>query len=425
MSYQPNSYPNQGFGTPRPQVWPSPVFPQADIPALIQNPCDPEQIFLNTAKRNAQWIYLASSPYPAALSNADSVTNLSITPPLDEGNSGDAELVYLMSTSTDRFGIQLSDTWTNRKYSNGFVANNLVFGTPTAPFVLYESWFLPATTSLTAIVQNLGSGSNDVRIVAAGRRFTGSCGPKALLQRPFINRKTHPYWLTFDNGPEVTLAASTTTSYTMTVPSSADFLCWAVMDDSTVTAEDAVTVRILEGTSGRILMNQALSLRQFVAAPTLSVSGFPGNTLRAAGFPFTMMFTHLFPRNTQVIIEATNSAVSAQTLRIAFHGQLIYNTPCDPTYPNPENTRMLQQPFMPMPAPPNWIPCGMPTGAPMQAPQQMPPQMMQPAPAPMPQPAPQYAPIQHIQYQKDREYTNNPAWGGHGVNKPVNQQYPY
>ncbi len=415
MSYIPNTFPNQGFYTPRPQVWPSPVFPQADIPALIQNPCEPGQVFMNTAKRNAGWVWLASSPFPPELA-AEGVTNISITPPLDEGNSGDTELVYLTSTSTGRFSVQLSDTWTNRKYSNGPVANNLVFGTPNFPFTLYESWFLPATTSLTAIVTNLHSGSNSVRIVASGRRFGGNCGPKAALQAPFIARKTHPYWLTFDSGAEVTLAASATTSYTMTVPSSADFLCWAILDDSTVTAEDAVTVRIFEGTSGKILMNQSLSLRQFVAAPTLAVTGFPNNTLRAASFPFTMMFTHLFPRNTQVVIECTNTVASSQTLRIAFHGQLIYNTPCDPTYPNPENTRLLQQPYMPMPAPPNWIPCGMPTGQTVmpqqqqgypQAPQQI---AMQPQQQP-------FIPQQMLT-QSQREYTNNPAWGGHTSNQP-------
>jgi len=415
MSYIPNTYPNQGFSTPRPQSWPSPVFPQADIPALIQNPCD-QTVYLNTAKRNAQWIWLANSPFPAQLPTADSVTNTSITPPLDEGNSGDTEIVYLMATSTERFSVQLADTWTNRKYSNGPVANNLVFGTPNAPFVLYESWFIPATTSLTAIVDNLGSGSNDVRIVAAGRRFTGGCGPKAALQAPFLARKTHPYWLTFDNGAEVTLAASATTAFTMTVPSSADFLCWLILDDSTLTAEDAVTVQILEGTSGRILMNQALSLRQFVAAPTLTVTGFPNNTLRAAGFPFQMMFTHLFPRNTQVILNCINGAASPQTLRVALHGQLIYNTPCDPTYPNPEMTRMLTPMYMPMPAPPNWVPCGAPTGQTSQQPQMGP--MPQPMPQMMPPQAPQYNQITYIPTQAEREFTQNKAWGGNPINQP-------
>jgi hypothetical protein len=251
-------------------------------------------------------------------------------------------------------------------YMNAAVANNLVFGTSFLPFGLFETIFLPATTSLAAQVTDLSGAANDIRLVMSGRRFTGQCGPKAALQGPFMSRRTHVYWLTFDTGPDVVLpaaAAGTVTTATMTVPYGADFEAWLIMDDSTVTAEDAVSVRILEGTSGRILMDRPLSLRQFVASPTLAVAGFPGGTARASGFPFAWTFTHLFQRSTQVQIEFTNNTALAQTIRLAFHGRLVYYGDCPDSGMDLNQRRLLQQPYMPMPAPPGYLPCS-PAGPP-------------------------------------------------------------
>ncbi|MCC6752045.1 MAG: hypothetical protein IT371_30615 [Deltaproteobacteria bacterium] len=357
MSQYPNTYYQQGLATPgRASVWPSPIFPQADIPALIQDPCS-GTVFLNPVKGDVDSYYMSNVPHPTGITAPFGTQQCSLTPPLLQGNQGDMEIVKLMSVSTGRFSALITDTWTNRQYMNKPVSSNMVFGTSQLPFGLYETIFLPATTSLAVQVTDMSGAPNDVRIVAHGRRFMGNCGGKAALQSPFMSRRTHPYWLTFDRGAEVTVdAGAVNAQFTMTVPSSADFLCWLVMDDSTVSAEDAITVRILEGTSGQILMDRALSLRQFVASPTVPVAGFPGGVVRSTAFPFAWTFTHLFKRATQVIVEVTNSAGVPQTLRMAFHGQLIYYGDC-PSMPDPERMRLLQQPYMPMPAPPNWLPC--------------------------------------------------------------------
>lgn len=375
MSQHPNSFAAQAgmFTHGKPSVWPTPIFPQADIPALISTP---QGIVLNPVKYDVEAFYVSNNPFPSAITASGGIVSCGITPPRLQSDTGDMEIVKLMSTSTGRFSVMLTDNFTNRNYMNKPVANNLVFGTSQLPFTSYETMFLPATNSLTALCTDLSGAANDIRITCQGRRFTGAgCGGKAALQTPFISRRTHAYWLTSDTGAEVSIPANAVAQQViMTVPSSADFLCWLVMDDSTVTAEDALTVRILEGNSGTILTDRSLSLRQFVAAPTLGAganTGFSGGTARASGFPFSWTFTHLFARGTQVIFEVTNTTGATQTMRTAMHGQLIYYGNCDVGMPDPERMRMLAQPYMPMPAPPNWLPC---------APGQAPGNMVQPGP---------------------------------------------
>lgn len=367
MSYQPNSYQQTTYTQGRASVWPTPIFPQADIPALIQDPCT-KAVYLNPVKGDVDAFYASCSPFPAPITASGGIVPCAITPPQINSDQGDMEIVKLMSTSTGRFSALITDNWTNRQYMNKPVANNLVFGTAQLPMNLYETMFIPSTNSLSILCTDLSGGANDIRIVAQGRRFMGGCGGQQALQTPFISRRTHPYWLTFDNGPEVTLAANAVaTQFTMTVPTSADFLCWLALDDSTVTAEDAVTVQLLEGNSGTILMDRALSLRQFVAGPTLGAganTGFMGGTARASGFPFSWTFTHLFKRGTQVVLQCFNAAGAPQTLRFALHGQLIYYGSCPSTgAPDAERMRLLSQPYMPMPAPPNWLPCAPGQGA--------------------------------------------------------------
>lgn len=368
MSSYPTYYQEGMYTHGRPSLAPSPIFPQADIPTLLNTQ---QGVVINPVKTQVPAFYVSNSPFPSGITASGGIVSCGITPPRLQSDQGDMEITKLMSTSTGRFSVMLTDNFTNRNYMNKPVANNLVFGTSQLPFTLYETIFLPATNSLTALCTDLSLAANDIRIVMEGRRFTGAgCGGKAALQTPFISRRTHPYWLTSDTGPEVSIPANAVAQQViMTVPTSADFLCWLVMDDSTVTAEDALTVRILEGNSGTILMDRSLSLRQFVAAPTLGAganTGFSGGTARASGFPFSWLFTHLFPRGTQVIFEVTNTTASIQTLRVAMHGQLIYYGNCDVGMPDPERMRLLAQPYMPMPAAPNWLPC-----APGQAPGNM------------------------------------------------------
>lgn len=359
MSQYPNSY-NEQLVTPgRMSMWPTPVFPQADIPALIQDPAT-GAVFLNPRKQTAKWCYLSSNPYPLTVA-ANGTLPTSLTPPLDEGSNGDMEIVKFSSTSTGDFAVLLEDTVSQRKFMNQAIPNNMIFGTAQMPFTLFETIWLPATANLIASCTDLSGNSNAIRIVAEGRRFMG-CGPRQALWQGFMERRSHAYWMTFDAGSEVQVAANSTQTYNMTVPVAGDFLCWLIMDDS---ATD-YRIRIFEGASGRQLMagpgedgTGRLSCQNMVASSTYTVAGFPGNTVRASNIPHAWTFTHLFKRATQIGIEITNTTGAPIDVRLCLHGQLIYYNDC-PSLADPERARMLQAAMIPCPAPANWLPCASP-----------------------------------------------------------------
>lgn len=372
-SYYANSYTEQLTDPRRGALMPSTIFPQADVPALIQDPCT-GAVFMNPAKSFVKWFYLSSNPFPLEIP-AEGTLPTTLTPPLENGSDGDMEIVKLTSTSTGDFAVLFEDTVTNRRFMNQPVPNNMVFGTAQLPFTLFESIFMPASANLQAFCTDMSAAPNDVRIVAEGRRFIG-CGPKQSLWSSFLSRRTHPYWLTFDNGFEVEVAANSTTTYTMTVPAAGDFNCFLIMDDS---ATDYL-IRIFENSSGRSLMGGPgeantgrLQAQNFVAGSTYTVAGFPGGVVRAASFPHTWTFTHIFKRSSQVAVELTNETGAPIFVRLALHGQLIYYGEC-PGLADP--SRNFAVPMTPMPAPANWIAC-----APNCGPQSAAPAMMQ-----MPQP---------------------------------------
>ena len=356
----------------RQSMWPTPVFPQADIPALIQDPVTGE-VFLNPRKSTQKWCYLSSNPYPISIP-VNGTLPVALTPPLEDGNAGDVEIVKLMSTSLDnvthgRFSVMLEDTVTQHKFMNNPVSSNCVFGNSQLPFTLYETIFLPATANLIAYCRNLESGILATRIVVEGRRFVG-CGQRQQLQQAFYQRRSFPYWLTFDNivpsvGGVVVAANSTTTS-TMTIPASGDFNCWLIMDDSPTDYQ----IRIMESTSGRSLMlgpgengQGRLSCQNMVASTTRTVLGFPNDILRSSNTPHAWTFTHIFKRGTQISVELTNTTGNSINVRLCFHGQLIQYQDC-PSMIDPERARILQSAMVPIPAPSNWLPCAGPNCTP-------------------------------------------------------------
>ena len=369
MSYYPNSYQQSLTQPNRQSMWPTPVFPQADIPALIQDPVTGE-VFLNSRKSIQKWCYLSSAPYQVSIP-IDGTLPVTLTPPLEDGNAGDMEIVKLMSTSIGnglhgRFSVVLEDAVTQRKFMNNPISSNCVFGNSQLPFTLYETIFLPATANLIAYCRNLESFSAlTTHIVAEGRRFVG-CGQRQQLQQAFYQRRSFPYWLTFDSIVPgvggVTVAANSTTSYTMTVPSSGDFNCWLIMDDSPTDYQ----IRIMESTSGRSLMlgtgengQGRLSCQNTVASTTRTVLGFPNNRLRSANTPHAWTFTHMFKRGSQISVELTNTTAFDINVRLCFHGQLIQYQDC-PSMIDSDRARILQSAMVPIPAPSNWLPCAGP-----------------------------------------------------------------
>ena len=144
----------------------------------------------------------------------------------------------------------------------------------------------------------------------------------------FYAKRSHPFWLTNNNGPEQVIAAGATVQILVNVPAAADFLCSYLMDDSTEAANPTngvvnYTVQIFEGLSSRALMTAPLLGQDFVFAPTSIVSG--QRDLRAAGLPTRICnWTHLFKRSSIISLNVTNTSAFNMTFRFAMHGRLIY-----------------------------------------------------------------------------------------------------
>lgn len=411
----------QDLATPgRQSIWP--VFPQSDIPAILQDPRT-GQVFVNPRKLTAKWFWLSSLSSSLGLPvtiPASGQADMTIMSPLEDQGSGDFEVVKLMSDSEGDFSARLTNTLTNRNLTNNtFIPKNCMFGTSQLPAVLFETLFLMATVPMAVRLQDLSAADNDTTIVCAGRRFMG-CGPRESLVQPFMSRNTTPFWVTFDQQEAttggVTVDANSTQEFTMTIPSAGDFECWLVMDDS-ATAYD---VRILEGRSARSLMDAALAAKTFVASPTVTVAGFPGNTVRAVSFPFALTFTHLFKRNTQITFQLTNATGAPITVKLVLHGRLIYYNECpgDAVTYQPS----LDPAIMPMPAPPGWTPCASPGTLPPAGPI---PTVRQLVPLPQGPVDPQTGqPFQQgyaIPRQDPRQLTRGP-WAAPPGASPVGQQ---
>jgi len=342
----PVPYATQNFMRPHGGVQAGMVFPQTGVPALLRDPRD-GTLYTNQKKASEKWNWLTAPGSGTAL-NATIAANgqlqIGMSPGLEEGSLGDAELVKMIGQSTGRFATRIYDPFLDRWYSNQPVASDLMWGAAAElPAVLYESIFSPASTTLGLQISDLSGLSNTLQLDFAGRRFLG-CGPRSHIWDAFRSRKTHPYWLTLDQGSQVTVAAATTQRFTMTVPAECDFEAWTFMDDTTNNATGAVAeyeIRLFEGASGRSLIGAPASVSvpiSLIAAKSRTVAGVAGGRLRAVGNPFVMTFSHLFQRKTQVQIDVVNTNAFAIDVRLAFHGRVLYTPGCPPD----DTLRMLE-----------------------------------------------------------------------------------
>lgn len=124
--------------------------------------------------------------------------------------------------------------------------------------------------------------------------------------------------------------------------SDADFLLCAMLDDSDNDAgtEPSLFAQVSENITGRGLVDlpsttnaggTALGVkwRDFLAIPSIRAtgfpSGFPAGTVRA--FSFANQYggwSHLIPRNSQVVIRFTSTDASVVSIRVALFGYAIY-----------------------------------------------------------------------------------------------------
>lgn len=322
-----------------------------DVPTLLHS--DPARggdgsISLNPKKGLVKWNWIAAElngvcPFVVA-ANQTEVASLAVE---SQSGQGDFEASTLLWQSTGRTAVQpyVNTAVVNRYLSNGLISDRLIFGTAQLPMLLPQSIYCLPKSSWQFRIQDLSGLSNTIQPVVFGRRFIDRQQTRAR-RADFLNQM-HPYWIgpqdpanIAQSGPEIALAANGTVQLTFQIPSSADFLCKFVLDDSTSASgvEPLLYGDIVENYTKRSLTdvstigstitgstNLGLQWRNFMACPTVSVTGFPGGVIRAASIGSPRGgYTHLFPRNSQVVIKFTSLDAAIITLRVALFGWLIY-----------------------------------------------------------------------------------------------------
>lgn len=332
------------------------VFPR-DVPLLTYS--DPAQggsgaLSVNADKSLVKWQWIAArlnGQVPISVPSSGTViANLDVSS--QQGQAGDLEVsTLLLNASNGRVGVRpyVNAGTVNHFLSNVNICDRLMFGTAQLPGLLGQSIYCLPKTSWQFTLQDLSGGTNSVTAAVFGRRFTDR-NREALgnaRRRLELLQWMHPYWLGPEDptslarsGPEVSLAANRQVTLTFPIPSSADFLCRWILDDSSSTSgnEPSLYAQVSENYSGRGLVDlpgvvgpsstlEGIHWRDFIACPSVAVTGFPGssNVVRAAGVGSPRGgWTHLFPRNTQVSIKFTSLDAGTITLRVALVGWLIY-----------------------------------------------------------------------------------------------------
>lgn len=309
--------------------------PFANLPLLSQavgpdgKPYGP--IHVNSGKFAQKWLWLtannAASGYATTIA-ANQRNRIALSPPPDQGGSGDASLSMWWAASTGAFAVQATALGLgSTKLSNQPVESTLLFGSnPNLPGRLLQPIFVPATTSLDLELVDLSGAENTVRIVGKGYQFVD---PKTLMgktqeeiRRASYNPNVVPFFMTWDNGAQVTVTANQTMSFTMTVPSEGDFNAFGILGRAT--SITGLTLQIYEGNRRR-LMDRPIRLDQVIAYTNAVANQ------NAASLPLYCDSTHLFERKTQITFELTDSSGSDNVVSLCMPGQLVYYTP-QPTF---------------------------------------------------------------------------------------------
>lgn len=331
-----------------------------DVPTVLYS--DPARggdgtVRINPDKSTVQWRWISASVNgitPFALPSGATLKASLTVPTTGGSDEGDFETAVLMSRAitgagaTGRIAIQprVNSPTINRILANDVICHNLIAGTSQLPGVLPQAIYSLPKTSWDFVTENLAGADLNVQLALHGRQFTGCspCADPVYRARAEHLRWFHPYWIGPQDasqadytGPEVTLAANRSTNITFPIPSDADFLMLALLDDSTSAGggEPSLYAQVTENATSRGLVDLpntnvgasslGISWRDFMAIPTVSVTGFPGGVVRAWSFaPNNGGIAHLVPRNTQIIIRFTSTEANAITLRVAIFGILVY-----------------------------------------------------------------------------------------------------
>jgi hypothetical protein len=304
---------------------------------------------INGDKSNVKWTWQTArfqNTFPIVLTAGQQV-EAAVQTMAQSGLRGDSEVSGFLNTSTGRVSTWIEIPMLDRKLSNVPISANLMFGNAQLPAMLAQTLFTLATTQWQVTIKDLSLSSNTVSPVFFGRRFMdrGRDRVEQVRRAMLFSKFMHPYVLgpttaynTTTNtgvsgGPEVTLPSGDTVVCRFDVGGTADFDCRWILDDSSSTTgvEPVLTAQILVGEAGQPLNDTFFSWRDFMAAPTVSVTGMKQISgiaagVSAAGSPGPGgCWTNLFKRGTKIYITFVSGDSGTITLRPGLVGTAIYS----------------------------------------------------------------------------------------------------
>lgn len=316
--------------------------PYANVPLLVQG-LDPrtrkQKTFVNRGKMAQKFCEFTTDTYPVTIPANGRVRD-SIFAQADQGGSGDVEFYQWWARSTGQYAIMLTNlAMGSIKLMNQPVESSLIFGNgPQVAAKLLQPVFVAATDALDCEFVDLSGNSNTVYLTAHGCQIVDPMNTLGVTQQQvraaMYNPNVVPYWLTFDQGSQVTVGANATTEYTMSIPSNADFNSWCIVGRAT--APTSLQVELFEG-SRRRLSNGPIFFDQCMSTTGQTAS------LNAASLPFMWNFSHTFERKTQIVVRLTDTSGSQQTVSSCIWGQLVYYDMSPPSFVPVSNLRGVQQ----------------------------------------------------------------------------------
>lgn len=320
-----------------------------DEPTLIWK--DPRQggdgsYCVNDAKDRVQWRWRLAKLNNVFSTRCADTSSLAPNPfIIDFGAqevSGDSEVAAFFgrdaSGGGSRFGLRpyLGAPF-NRDLSNVVISSNLVLGTSQLPGYLASPLYVFPNSDLNFRVCEF-AGTPTVQLGAFCRTFddlgcesAGDARRRAKLADP-----AYPCWIgpqsknnPATTGPQITLLAGGTVQLRFPAPTDADVLVGWILDDSSSTTgvEPVVNVIITEEDTTEQLIddNNGIPLRNFVACPTVTVTGMPtGGVVRAMSLKSPRGgWTHQIRRNSALLMTLVSGDAGTVTLRLALHGWML------------------------------------------------------------------------------------------------------
>ena len=341
-----------------------------DVPTLLYS--DPakggdQSVKINPEKLNVKFQWSTGQLNGVVPFNVTTQgVNATLTVTAQENNqAGDVEYSTLMLKSSSSVAIVMQPSivtpTVTQTLSNVPLSHRLMTGSLPWPGLLPQTLYCLPKSAIQFYMQAQVS-TVQVTPVMFGRRFA-QCSADYTVRcrrRAEMLRHIHPYWIgpagpgssngsgptaTANyplNGANIFLPGNSSVTLTFPTKSNADFLMMCMLDDSTngsigtIGPPTNLYAQVTENYSGRALVNLpqlaqganstalGVSWTDFLAIPSVSVAGFPGDIRAFALQGQNCGWTHWVPRNTQITILFTNTNAGGVYLNPCLFGLCVY-----------------------------------------------------------------------------------------------------